>query len=125
MNLNALAERLPALCKLAQEGVNLYEDDTPEGVICAAFLEAAAALRSLASMEPTNPAPGYCPHCKQYTIAEPLYAAPPIPADMVLVPRTPTREMLIAGNLVASDAHNPASEIWSAMIAAAEGKKDE
>jgi hypothetical protein len=38
--------------------------------------EAIEALRAALAEPPTNPAPGYCKHCKQYTIEEPLPAEP-------------------------------------------------
>jgi hypothetical protein len=34
---------------------------------------------------PANPAPGYCPHCKQYTIAEPLPAEPQQPVAWLVL----------------------------------------
>ena len=88
MNPKDLAERLdgfansPVAYRTAAERLSDEANNgNSHGRLAVLALEAAAVLRSLASVEPTNPAPGYCPHCKQYTIAEPLYAAPPIPAD--------------------------------------------
>jgi hypothetical protein len=45
------------------------------GVVNAEVRETEALLRGLAA-EPIEPAPGYCKHCKQYTIEEPLPAEP-------------------------------------------------
>ena len=45
------------------------------GVVNSEVKEIIALLRELVA-EPANPAPGYCKHCKQYTIEEPLPAEP-------------------------------------------------
>ena len=52
----------------------------------------------------------------------PLYAAPIVPPDMVMVPREPTEEMLLAAGSIAF--MDELAEDYRRLIAAAEGKSN-
>jgi hypothetical protein len=70
--------------KLALEALGWTDEWRPQGL----KERAITALRTaIETYEKQEPAPGYCKHCKQYTIEEPLPAQPaPLqvsPADFV------------------------------------------
>jgi hypothetical protein len=71
----AVVEQALEFCESVHGGCTDSDDGTVEAITvwCPELIDA---LRAELAEPVLNPAPGYCKHCKQYTIEEPLPAEP-------------------------------------------------